>query len=241
MKIIPASLFVLPLAALALPAHAGVVQIAATGPVVEITASQTVQSAPDEATISAGVTTRQRTAVAAMRENATRMDAVITRIKSLGVEQADIQTSGVNLNPVYQYNQDNVPPTFLGYDVTNTVTVTLKKLDRIGETLDALVASGANNINGPYFRRADDSEARDIARKAAFEQARVQALGYARMAGYSGVKLLEVNEALSQSAPVDILVTAQRAGAVVKEESTPIEPGRVGTVVQMTAKYEMTR
>lgn len=241
MKIIHPPFLALPFAALAAPAQAGVVQITATEPVVEITATQTVQSAPDEATISAGVTTRQQTAVAAMRQNATRMDAVITRIKSLGVAREDIQTSGVNLNPVYQYNRDNAPPTFLGYDVTNTVSVTLKKLDRIGETLDALVASGANNINGPYFRRADDSEARDIARKAAFEQARAQAVGYARMAGYSGVRLLEVNEALTRSAPVDIQVTAQRAGAAVKEESTPIEPGRVGTVVQMTAKYEMTR
>ena len=236
-----AFLLSLPLIVLSAPADAGVVQITATQPVVEITAMQTVQSAPDEATISAGVTTRQPTAVAAMRANATRMDAVITRIKTLGVASEDIQTSGVNLNPVYQYNRDNAPPTFVGYDVTNTVTVTLKKLDRIGETLDALVASGANNISGPYFRRADDKEARDIARKAAFEQARVQAVGYAKMAGYADVKLLEINEAISQSAPIDIQVTAKRVGNEVAQASTPIEPGRVGTVVQMTAKYEMVR
>jgi uncharacterized protein len=225
----------------ATPASAASVDIAVQGPVVEITASETVQSEPDQATVGAGVTTRARTAVQAMRDNAVKMDAVIARLKALGIAREDIQTSGVNLNAAFQYN-NNAPPVFQGYDVTNQVSVTLHDVDKIGATLDALVAAGANNINGPFFSRKDDKAPRAQAREAAFRAAEAQARDYARMAGFGGVRLLAVEETLSQGGPIAFDMARPVSAIVVTgSRRTPIEPGRVGTMVQMTAKYEMTR
>ncbi|MCB2079648.1 MAG: SIMPL domain-containing protein [Novosphingobium sp.] len=226
--------------ALSIPATAAEVQIASEGPVVEVSAAQVVQSTPDEAGISAGVTTRARTAVSAMQQNAAKMQSVIARLRSLGIAQEDIQTSGVNLNPAYTYN-NNQPPTFIGYDVTNTVSVTLRKLGTIGETLDALVAAGATNINGPMFRRSDDTEPQAQARRIAFDEAKAKAVAHARLAGFSGVKLLGVEEATVQQGYSDIVVTARRAQNAPPPPVTPIEPGRVGTTVQITAKYELVK
>ena len=228
-------------ALIATPAMAANVDIAVQGPVVEITASETVQSQPDQATVGAGVTTRAMTAVQAMRDNATRMDAVISRLKALGIAREDIQTSGVNLNAAFQYNNNNTPPVFQGYDVTNQVSVTLRDIAKIGATLDALVASGANNLNGPFFSRKDDKPQRAQAREAAFKAADVQARDYARMAGFGGVRLLAVEETLQQGGPIAFEMSAPRAITVTAQTTTPIEPGRIGTVVQMTVKYEMTR
>lgn len=227
---------------LASPGMAAVVEIPSNGPVVEITASETVESAPDQATVMAGVTTREPTASAAMRRNATQMDAVIARLRALGIASDDIQTSGVNLNAVFNYDNRNSPPQFMGYDVTNQVSVTLKKLDRIGITLDALVAAGANNISGPTFRRTDDKPQRIAARKAAFDAAKSQAAEYAKLAGFSGIRLLGIDEVLQQGGPIgfgeanSIVVTGAS-----RDVATPIEPGRVGSTVQLTAKYELTR
>jgi uncharacterized protein YggE len=223
------------------PAMAANIEIAVQGPVVEITASETVQSEPDQATVSAGVTTRAQTAVQAMRDNANKMDAVIARLRALGISREDIQTSGVNLSAAFQYN-NNAPPVFQGYDVTNQVSVTLKDIPKIGPTLDALVVAGANNINGPFFRREDDKPQRRQAREAAFKAAEAQARDYARMAGFGGVRLLAVEETLTQGGPIpfdSIVVTGARA--ISSQKSTPVEPGRIGTVVQLTAKYELTR
>lgn len=233
---------ILPLALLttAGTAHAGVVQITAQGPVIEVVTAQTVESEPDEAMVGAGVTTRARTAVASMADNAAKMTAVVARIKSLGIAAQDIQTSGVSLSPSYQYQPNNAPPVFLGYDVTNTVSVRLRDIARIGPVLDALVAAGATNINGPTFRRQDDSAAREEARKLAFQGAQAQAMSLARIAGYGGVKLLEVDEGYTQQ-PAEIMVTAKRMAPQAVSASTPVEPGRVGTQVQLTVKYEMTR
>ena len=224
------------------PALAANIDIAVQGPVVEIIASETVQSEPDQANVGAGVTTRARTAVQAMRDNANQMDAVIVRLKALGIAREDIQTSGVNLNAAFQYNNNNTPPVFQGYDVTNQVSVTLRDIAKIGPTLDALVAAGANNLNGPYFSRKNDKPQRAQAREAAFKAADQQARDYAKMAGFVSVRLLAVEETLSQGSPVAFDVARPVSAIVVTgQKLTPIEPGRVGTVVQLTAKYEMTR
>ena len=228
-------------ALIATPAMAANLEIAVQGPVVEITASETVQSEPDQAAVGAGVTTRALTAVQSLRDNATRMDAVISRLKALGIAREDIQTSGVNLNAAFQYNNNNTPPVFQGYDVTNQVSVTLRDIAKIGATLDALVASGANNLNGPFFSRKNDKPQRAQAREAAFKAAEAQARDYARMAGFGDVRLLAVEETLQQGGPIAFDVSMPRAITVTAQKITPIEPGRIGTVVQMTVKYEMTR
>src|SRR5690606_5819751 len=138
--------FVIPLlaaTALAAPAAAAEIQIAVTGPVVELTVHESVEAAPDIATVSAGVTTQALTAVEAMRSNAAQMRSVVDRIKALGVPERDIQTTGVNLGAEYDYDQANRRQVFRGYQASNRVSVKLRDIQRTGEVLDALVAAGA--------------------------------------------------------------------------------------------------
>lgn len=227
-------------ALLAAPATAAEIQIQVQGPVVEMTVNEVVQSAPDTATVNAGVTTRAPTAVEAMRQNAESMNRVIARLRSLGIDRKDIQTSSINLNAQYQYNNEGSPPRFLGYDASNQVTVTLRKIDRTGPVLDALVAAGANNINGPSFSLEKDAAAKSAARRAAFARAEAQAREYAQLAGFSNLRLLEVSESFTGRGPIpfarDAIVVT---GSAV--ENTSVEPGQVGTGVTVTMKYEMTR
>jgi uncharacterized protein YggE len=229
-------------ALLASPVAAADIQIATQGPVVEITATQTVQSEPDQATLGAGVTTRAATAVQAMRDNAARMERVLDRLNGLGIPRRDVQTSGISLNPQYRYNNEGAPPVFLGYEVTNQLSVIVRDVSRVGPTVDALVAAGANNVNGPYFSRDDDAPQRRAARESAFRAAETQAREYARLAGFSALRLLSVEETLQRGGPIPFDVANREAITVTgSSKSTPIEPGRVGTSVQLTAKYEMTR
>ncbi|MDZ4308717.1 SIMPL domain-containing protein [Allopontixanthobacter sp.] len=227
------------LGAAAIPASAAEVQIQATGPVVELSVNETVKAKPDLATISAGVSTEAPTAVAAMRQNASEMDAVIKRIKSLGIADRDIQTSGINLNPRYDYDQPTQRQVFRGYSASNRVSVILRKVPDTGKVLDALVEAGATDIGGPQFSIDDDTAAKAQARKAAMERAQAQALEYANWAGYTGVRLLEVSESIMFSPPMPMMEQAiMVTGSRVK---TPVEPGMVGTGVNLTVKYEMTR
>lgn len=222
------------------PAHAAEVQMQVENPVVELSVTEIVRSDPDVAHIGAGVQTRAPTAQAALQQNARQMESLIARLRELGVERKDIQTANFSLNVQYSYNNDGSPPTFVGYDVSNQVSVNLRRLDRIGQVFDTLVEAGANNLSGPNFTLENDQAARKVAREAAFASGQAQAEDYARMAGYSGVRLLEVSESFQSMGPQPVSVQSMRADAS-EAATTPIESGQVGTAVNIVVKYEMTR
>jgi uncharacterized protein len=233
--------YALPLLAasfLATPAAAEV-QVATQGPVVELTVNESVEAEPDIVTVSAGVSTQARTAVEAMRLNAAEMTKVIDRIKALGIAERDIQTTGISLGAMYDYNQQTQRQVFRGYQASNRVSVKLRQIDRTGEVLDALVAAGATDLNGPDWSIDDDTAARAQARRKAMDTARAQALEYARGAGYSDIRLLEVSETIAPQPPMPFLRQIRAEAAAV--QSTPVQPGMVQTGVTVRVTYEMTR
>lgn len=230
--------------AVAMPqAHAAEVTIAATNPVVELNIFEQVEVEPDIATIGAGVDTEALTAVEALRKNSADMQRVIDLIKALGIAPRDIQTTRVTLNARYDYDQARRRPVFLGYTASNQVSVKLRDIKRSGEVLDALVSAGANNVFGPNFSIEDDTAAKADARKRALARGQEQAQEYARAAGYAGVRLLQVAETIQTSPRTydssAIVVTASRVEA--SAPPPPIEPGLVGTGVNIRLTYEMVR
>ena len=228
-------------AAMILPATgvlAAQVQINATGPVVEMSVYETIEVAPDIATVSAGVSTEARTAVAAMRQNSVEMRRVIARIKALGVADRDIQTTGIRLNAQFDYDRENRRQVFRGYQVSNRVSVKLRDIDKTGEVLDALVIAGATDLSGPSFSVDDDSAAQAEARTRALTRARGQAMTYAGVEGYSGLRLLEISETIRGSGPVPVMARSMMAADAV-ENSAPVQPGMVTSGVSLTVKYEL--
>ena len=229
------------LAAATLPAAAmaAEVQIQANGPVVEVSMTETVEADPDVVNLSAGVTTLAPTAVEAMRQNAAEMERVIRQIEAQGVDEDDIQTTGVNLNAEYDYDDQTRGQVFRGYRVSNRVQVTLRDIDRTGRVLDALVQAGATDLGGIQWSIDDPAPAQEQARQAAFRSARERALGYARLAGYSDIRLLEVNEAVTNNRPMPYAIVPTAARAEMAD--TPVRPGQVETGVTITVKYEMVQ
>jgi hypothetical protein len=231
--------YALPLIAaslLATPAAAEV-QVAATGPIVELTVSESVEAQPDLVSVSAGVTTQAPTAVEAMRANAQAMTRVIDRIKALGIAERDIQTAGISLGAQYDYDQPSRQQVFRGYQASNRVSVKLRQIDRTGEVLDALVAAGATDLGGPDWSIENDTAARAQARRHALETARAQALEYATAAGFRDIRLLEIGEAIAPQRPVPLM----RMAAEASQASAPVQPGMVEAGVTVQVTYEMTR
>lgn len=223
----------------AAPAAAAEIHVPSQGPVVELSVTETVKARPDLATVSAGVTSQAQTAVEAMRLNAAAMERVVQRIRALGVSGDDVQTTGIDLGAQFDYDQATRRQVFRGYQASNRVSVVLRKVSDTGRVLDALVAAGATDIAGPSFSIDDDTAPRAQARKAALDKARAQAEEYARWAGYSGVRLLQISETANPGRPMPFAGEARLASLDAK--ATPVEPGLVGTAVTVDVTYELTR
>ena len=232
----------LAMAAAVIPA--GAVAQAQTGPVVaisgtrlDVSATGEVTRVPDIAIISAGVQTLQPTATAAIEENAARMERVRAALKRAGIEDRDIQTSSINLNPEYQYDQ-NRPPRLTGYRATNTVNVKFRDLKRTGAVLDALVAEGANQINGPNLTIDKPESALDEARAKAIANGRARADLYARALGMRVVRLISVSEGGGYNVPPPMPMVAQMAERSVAAD-TKIDPGTQQLQVNVSMSFEL--
>lgn len=218
-------------------AQAANVEIVAQNPVIELSVSEQVDSAPDTAMFSTGVETKAKTATEALRQNSVQARAVINRLKSLGIAEKDIQTTGINLRADYDYDQESRQNRFVGYAVSNQVSATVNDISKLGQILDAIVSSGATNLNGPSFSISDDSKLKDLARERALANGKARAMSYARSEGYSGVRVLSISEGMSHQSEAPMM----RMEASAASSTPPVAPGQVGTVVSLNITYEMTR
>lgn len=208
-----------------------------SGTRLDVSAIGEVTRVPDMAIISAGVQTLQPTATAAIEENAARMERVRAALKRAGIEDRDIQTSSINLNPEYQYDQ-NRPPRLTGYRATNTVNVKFRDLKRTGAILDALVAEGANQINGPSLTIDKPESALDEARTKAIANGRARADLYARALGMRVVRLISVSEGGGYNVPPPmpmVQMMAERAGSA----DSKIDPGTQQLQVNVSMSFEL--
>ena len=206
-----------------------------SGTRLDISATGEVTRGPDIAVISAGVVTRSATAVQALADNAARMDRVRAALKRAGIADRDIQTSNVSLNPDYRY-VENQPPQLTGYNATNTVNVRFRDIRSTGQILDALVAEGANQINGPSLTIDKPEAALDEARTKALATGRARAELYARALGMRVVRLLSVSENSGYSGGPVPMVRMDMAQAASKTE---ISPGEQQLSVTINMSFEL--
>ena len=203
----------------------------------DVIATGEVSRVPDIAIISAGVTTLNRSAVAAIEQNAARMARVRAALKGAGIADKDIQTSSFNLNPEYRYDQ-NQPPVLTGYRASNQVSVRFRDIKATGAILDALVAEGANQINGPSLTIDKPEQAMDEARVKAIAIGQARAELYARALGKRVVRLLVVSESGGFGVPPPMpMMRAQMADSGAAKSA--IDPGEQQVQVSVAMSFEL--
>lgn len=209
-------------------------------PILSVQANGQARVAPDEATVRLGVLAQAPTARAAMEEVSRTANAILEAIKKLGVQAQDIQTSELNLNPVYS-NQPEMrggEPRISGYQATNVVSVRLEKLDQVGPVVDAGLAAGANRLDGVVFGLRNDEAARATALTRAAEAGRAKAETLARALKVRLVEIVEVVEG-----NVSVFTPVYRRQAMAMETSmaadTPVEAGQVGVDASVTLRYRI--
>lgn len=203
------------------------------GTLLTIAAEGRTSRVPDLATIRAGVTSEAASAGEAMRQTSSRMAQVIAALRRAGIAERDIQTANIALGPRYRY-ADNEPPTIVGYQATNTVSVRFRDIEKSGAILDALVGQGATNIDGPSLSIDQPDAALDEARRDAIARARARAELYAGAAGLRVDRIVSISEGHEASPPVPVMMTARMES---DSGRTQVLPGEQDVTVSVTVRF----
>jgi uncharacterized protein YggE len=197
-----------------------------------LSGTATVYAQPDQVVFSIGAYTEEKTASAAIDENAGIMTAVLNAIEAQGVKVENISTAYYTVTPNYSYDAKMV----ISYQVTNMMQVKISDLSKVGAIIDAASAAGANKVDSISFGLSDSSanNLKLSAYKAAIVDAKAKASVITQNLGISITGVQSVNENYYYP-QIDYLKTAVPSSGAAA--STPILQGNIGVSVTLNIVY----
>ncbi|HZJ57101.1 MAG TPA: SIMPL domain-containing protein [Clostridia bacterium] len=204
-----------------------------------VTGTGKVSIKPDVAYLEVGVRTVDKDAKIAQDENKDIMTKIVGKLASLNIEDKDIQTSAYNIWPRYNYNGNR--EILEGYEVENMLRVTVRKIDSVGEVLDAVSREGANRSYGISFGILDTAAVYEEALEKAMDKAKAKAEVMAKKAGVILEKPLAVYEG---NTPNEIYPRGMTGINFVEDEmdsngGVPIASGELEIEAHITIIYKV--
>lgn len=210
-----------------------------------VTGEAKVATAPDLATLTFAVVTEGSKPENLQEENTKKINAVIAYVKGQDIAKEDVQTSGYNLYPKYNYNRNTGESDIVGYTLTQNVTVKIRDLESVGTIIGGLTNLGVNQINTVQFTIEDQDAAQEEAREEAIEKARAKAKSLADKAGIRLGRVIDIQESGGGYPPYymrESAVMGMGSSDAVKAPTPTmptIEPGTQDVYVSVTLVYEV--
>ena len=203
-----------------------------------VAAEGKIYAVPDVATTNFGVTSEGYDVPSTVVKNTTKMNTIIDAIKGLGVDKKDIQTTQYSLSPRYEYNPKTGERTFMGYTLSQQITVKIRDFSKIGDILNAGTQNGATNVGDISFSIDDPQKVRQEAMNKAIAAARAKAEEIANNSGLKVVKVLNVQE--GYYSPYNYGVGVMMEKAVSSAAPIPtIEPGQNEITVNVNVTFRI--
>jgi uncharacterized protein YggE len=197
-----------------------------------VTGEGRVSAEPDMAVLSLGVTRDASTAKDAMDQTSAAVSEVLETLSDAGIEARDMQTSALSLSPRWDHSDRNGPPKVVGYVASNTLSIRVRDLDGLGETLDRVIGSGANQMNGLSFTLSNPRPIEDSARINAVQDAKAKATLLAEAAGVTLGAVQTISEGFT-GGPAPTLVRREAMMA----SDVPIAAGEVDVRINVAVVF----
>ncbi|WP_137130264.1 SIMPL domain-containing protein [Rhizobium sp. FY34] len=214
----------------------------AEAPTISVTGEGRAAMAPDMAVISLSVVRMGDTAQAALTDNNAAMTVVMEALRGQGIAERDIQTSDFSIFPRYSQPDPIRPqdgsemPKITGYQVSNSLTVRVRDLKKLGALLDQSIKLGINQGGQISFTNADPKGAMDEARRNAVTDAMAKAATLAQAAGGSLGPVISIVESSLRPEPMPLM----RSMAMAKEaDSVPVASGENTYMVLVEMKFSL--
>jgi len=191
---------------------------------------------PDIAYINIGTRSEALEVATALSENNKQAQSISSILSEMGIDPLDIQTTAFNVYPYQNYGMDGQPAE-LKYVVENTVNVKVRNLNSLGEVLDAVVRSGANQIYGISFDVEDRKQAEADARRLAIQDATEKAQ---ELAGLAGITLGEImNISVYSNGSPQPVYDAKGGGYAMPQSAAPIAAGQMIITADASLTYAL--
>jgi len=198
---------------------------------ITVTGTGTVTGTPNQLVLSMGVQVNAGSVSAALAQANQSADRVTAALQGLGVAGADIQTSGLSIYPSYA-SGSQLP---VGYQVTESLTATLRQLAKAGQQIQAAADAGGNaiTVSNVSLNLTDDGPLLAIARSNAMKDARAKAEQFATAAGEQLGQVISIAPTVTASPPVLNQMQSASAGSA----AVPVSPGSQQVSVSVTVVY----
>lgn len=194
-----------------------------------------VETVPDMATITLGVSQQARSAGEALSAVASVSARIFASLEAAGIAPRDMQTSGLNLHPLFsnRASSSNAPPAIVGFGASNMVTIRVRDLSALGTILDLVAQDGANEFNGLSFGLQASDALQDEARIAAVHDAVARATVMAEAAGVTLGRVLSLSEAGTGNGPM------MMARGAASFDAMPVAAGEVSISADVSMVFEI--
>ena len=200
---------------------------------ITVSATSDVYAKPDLALTTFSVLSEAKTVAQAMSENSAKMNAVIGSVKSQGVEGKDLKTVNFNISPRYEWENPACAYSYCpsgkrilaGYDVTQSLEVKIRDLDKIGGIIQGATEAGANEVGNLQFTIDNEDALKEEARNQAIEEAKTKAKNLAAKLDMRLVKIINFSESGSFPVPY-YMASAKEASGRSSAVSTTSSPSK---------------
>lgn len=197
-----------------------------------------VTAKPTLALVQFGVVTQAATPAQAQSANTAKMNTVNQAMKELGIAVDDLETSGYNLNPNYDYAKS--PMTIQGYILSQNLSVKVRDFEKVGTVLERGVALGINQVNTVQFTIDEPAELREEARMKALQDAKKKADALADALGVDIVRVVSFSEnGWSDPNPGVMYYARNEAVSAAAPMAPSIQSGTQDVQTSVSVTYEI--
>lgn len=196
-----------------------------------------VVAKPDIGQISLSVISNASTVAVAQKDNTNKMNKIVAAMKDAGIAEVDMKTASYSLYPQYQYTSGK--STIIGYEVSQTLEVKIRDLDKVGDILGKATAAGANQMGSLSLTFDDPEELNAQARQKAIDNAKEKAQKLAAALGVSLGKITSFSENNSGDSATMYSYNEKAVGMGGASSVPDIQTGQNEIQVNVNIAYEI--